>query len=41
MFANEECRIKTKNKECYNYYWHINDCVPIEMYFTIKLTNDV
>jgi len=32
----KSARIKTRSKECHNYYWHTNDCVPIEMYLTIK-----
>jgi len=27
---------KNKSKEYHNYYWHTNDCAPIEMYLTIK-----
>jgi len=35
-FQIKSARIKTRTKECHNYYWHTNDCMPIEMYLIIK-----
>jgi len=32
----KKVRIKIKSKKCHNYYWRTNDCMPIEMYLTIK-----
>jgi len=38
----KSARNKTKRNECHDYYWHTNDCVPIEMHLTIKFNlNDV